>query len=71
MSGLSLQGANLSGAALDETVMNGADLREMNLAGVDFSKINLNGVKLRGARAGHDTKWPANFDWRDAGVSPS
>lgn len=79
LSGAELAGARFQGAHLDRgqlrnTVLKDADLTKANLAKADLSGADLSGAAgleaavLTGAIADARTRWPPDFDWKDAGV---
>jgi hypothetical protein len=68
-----LRNANLSCTKLHSADLSNADLRNAQFGVADLRGANLTGAKLEGAklsgvRADGKTKWPAGFNWRDAGV---
>ncbi len=68
-----LSGANLSGAFLNDPNLSGADLSGADLSGVDLSGADLSETDLREtdlseARYNTSTKWPGNFDPKEAGA---
>jgi uncharacterized protein YjbI with pentapeptide repeats len=75
---MDLSSADLTGAKLVRSLLTlvsfsgarliGADLTGAEFTAVDFTGANLTGARFRGARADRQTKWPAGFDWRGAGV---
>lgn len=58
-----LQNVNLSGANL-----RGASLRQCDLRGADLWGVNLLRCDVYGARCDINTKWPAGFDFEEAGA---
>lgn len=63
----SLQGAFLSGARVD-AIIAGTNMEGADFEGADLSGAILLKVRLNGARAAQNTRWPPSFDWRAAGV---
>jgi Pentapeptide repeats (8 copies) len=63
-----LAGADLGGANLVDADLSSADLREADLRDADLRDADLHGVELEGAQSDGNTRWPAEFDWRRAGV---
>jgi uncharacterized protein YjbI with pentapeptide repeats len=63
-----LRDANLTGANLSGADLALADLRGASLKAADLSGVSLGTTKLRGAICDRETRWPASFDPRHAGV---
>ena len=63
-----LRDANLTGADLSGADLALADLRGANLKAADLSGVSLGATKLHGAVCDGETRWPASFDPRHAGV---
>jgi hypothetical protein len=87
LEGAFLNDAYLEGAYLRDAHLEGVDLRRAHLERADFLGAylgeadlsgavledgrNLNRAHLNGAKADGNTRWPASFDWRGAGVRES
>jgi hypothetical protein len=67
---LIVSGANLSGADLSRANLGGADLGGADLSRANLGGANLGGAYLGGADGGQLALWPAEFDWKKAGVKP-
>jgi uncharacterized protein YjbI with pentapeptide repeats len=68
LSRAALRAADLRGAKCDEAKFQFADMGGADLDGANFSETDLRGVSLRKAWADEYTTWPAEFDWKRAGV---
>jgi hypothetical protein len=59
---------NLQNANLQDVILSGAEMAEANLCGSNLANADLSLASLAGAQCNSATTWPANFDWRSAGV---
>ncbi|WP_409464834.1 pentapeptide repeat-containing protein [Amycolatopsis sp. GA6-003] len=66
----SLRNCSLVGCTLDGSLFVGADLRGAILRSADLSGTDLSGADLHGAKIDDQTRWPAGFDAKAAGVEP-
>jgi uncharacterized protein YjbI with pentapeptide repeats len=68
LAGADLTAASLLRARLDRANLAGANLTRATLIGTNLRGANLTGTALTDARYDHTTKWPRDFDPRQAGA---